>query len=363
MASTDSENLPQDLTHPQNPCIPSTDATHTHAPLFPSRRELHQRTTSSPRPHTSAHAHQHSHNHEHNHVQGVSSTIRLSLALGITLSVFLAEIIASSLSGSLSLAADAAHMAVDSSGLLIALIATFLAQKPRSDRHTWGWARSEILATALQAGMLFAVCVGVAWEAIPRLLSPTPVNGLVMSVLGITGLIANIIALIILTGGRHDSLNMRGAFLEVLNDALGSFAVIVAAVLSIYVGWWAADAVASLVIAALMGPRALSLLRRCVTILLEHTPQELNLGELRQHFLSIEGVQAIHDMHVSVIATGIVALTAHVSVDEKLSAAERDTILHTLQECTFSHFPLTITHSTIQIEGLTHAEHEKPLHA
>ena len=281
----------------------------------------------------------HSHGHDHSHA--ISSRKRLIGALAVTALVFVGELIAAYISGSLSLAADAGHMAVGSSGLVIALLAAHLSLRPRDNAYTWGWARSEVIAAALQAGMLLAICLIVAYEAVERLWESQSLQPLPMLVMGVVGLLANLISLAILAGGRGANLNMRAAFREVSNDALGSVAVIVAAL-----------------IAALMAPRALHLLQRSTAILMEATPSELNLDELRQHMCCLPGVVNVHDLHVSSVSSGLVVLTAHVQVDGQVTAAERDLIVHDLSECAAHHFPVEIDHATFQLETARHAGHE-----
>ena len=249
-------------------------------------------------------------------------------------------------------------MAVDSSGLVIALLAAHLSLRPRDNAYTWGWARSEVIAAALQAGMLLAICLIVAYEAVERLWENQSLQPLPMLVMGVVGLLANLVSLAILAGGRGANLNMRAAFLEVANDALGSVAVIVAALVALATGWDRADAVASLLIAALMAPRALHLLQRSTAILMEATPSELNLDELRQHMCCLPGVVNVHDLHVSSVSSGLVVLTAHVQVGGQVTAAERDLIVHDLSECAAHHFPVEIDHATFQLETARHAGHE-----
>ena len=296
--------------------------------------------------------------HDHSHAHASASRGRLAWALAITATILVAEFVGALLTGSLALAADAGHMLVDSSGLVIALVAAHLMTRPRDDRHTWGWSRSEVIAAALQAGMLAVICVLIAWEAVRRLLSPAAVDAGPMLVVGVIGLVANVASLLVLNGGKGDSLNMRAAFLEVSIDVFGSLAVIVAAVVTMTTGWDRADAVASLLIAAVMAPRALHLLRRSARILMEETPPGLDLNQMREHMLSIPDVEEVHDLHVSTIATGVVQLSAHVTVDEDTTGQRRRDIVHALQECAACHFPVEIRHSTFQLDTPTHREHE-----
>lgn len=317
--------------------------------------------TASAAPAGGVHAHgEDTGGHEHSHATAPRS--RLAWALAITAVVLVAELIGAAVTGSLSLAADAGHMLVDSSGLVIALVAAHLMTRPRDDRHTWGWARSEVIAAALQAGMLAVICLLIAWEAIQRLLSPATIEAGPMLAVGIIGLVANVASLAVLNGGKGDSLNMRAAFLEVSTDALGSVAVIVAAIVTMTTGWSRADAIASLLIAAIMAPRALHLLRRSARILMEETPAGLDLAQMREHMLAVPDVEDVHDLHVSTIATGVVQLSAHVTVAEDTSGARRRDIVHALQDCAAGHFPVEVSHSTFQLDTPAHREHETLRH-
>ena len=310
-----------------------------------------------------AHSHDHAHSergehggHSHDHSHTGASTKRLGWALAVTGAVVVAELVGAFWSGSLSLAADAGHMVVDASGLVIALIAARLMHRPRDEKHTWGWARSEVLAATLQAGMLLIICAIVAWEGAWRLASPPEVEAGPMLLVGVVGLVANVVSLAILAGGREASLNMRAAFLEVANDALGSLAVIVAAGAEWAFEWTRADAIASLLIAVLMAPRALSLLRRSVAILMEEAPASVDVSELRAHMMGIDGVLGVHDLHVAAVSSHLVTVTAHVTVTHEADGPSRDRIIHELGECACHHFP--IAHSTFQLECPEHASHE-----
>lgn len=301
-----------------------------------------------------------SHGHVHSHA--VTSRKLLSIALTITGIVLIAELIGAYVTGSLSLAADAGHMAVDSSSLVIALIAASLMTRPADDRRSWGWARSEIIAAAVQAGMLIIISGIVAWEAVGRLLYPEDIDAVSMGIVGVVGLVANIASILVLSSHRGASLNMKAAFLEVLNDALGSVAVIVSAVVAYLTQWSGADAVASLVIAGMMVPRAVVLLRRSVSVLMENAPEEIDVDEVREHIVNFPGVRELHDLHISTIATGLVTLSAHVVVEPTLTCNERDTLVHTVQECLASHFSIPIGHATIQVDSPTHYSHEQLTH-
>ncbi|HKR48234.1 MAG TPA: cation diffusion facilitator family transporter, partial [Pseudonocardiaceae bacterium] len=227
------------------------------------------------------------HGHGHGHGAGPSDRRRLGWALVIISVVLLAEVVGTALTGSLALLADAGHLATDVLGLAVALIATVLAQRPPSHYRTYGLGRAEILAAALNALVLLAVAGVVAVEAVTRLAAPPAIPGVPLLVLGALGLVGNLAALAVLArggpqthGSTQRSLNLRGAMLEVMGDALGSVAVLGAAVVVLATGWRQADPVASLVIAVLIVPRALGLLREAAHVLLEGTPRGVDAAEV-----------------------------------------------------------------------------------
>ena len=300
----------------------------------------------------------HSLGHSHNHGAGASRG-RLLVALCLSATVLVAEIVTALLTGSLALLADAGHMLTDVVGLVIALTAAHLSVRPATDRSTWGMRRAEVIGAALQAGMLAVVGVFVAFKAVHNLVAPPQVEASGMLVMGVIGLTANVVALLVLSGGHGDSLNMRAAFLEVLNDALGSVGVIIAAAVVARTGWTRADAVASLVIAVLILPRAVVLLRSALAVLMDFTPEELDLAQVRTHMLGVDHVEEVHDLHAWTVASGMPVLTAHVVVrDECLRDGHTEEILDRLQNCVAEHFPVRIQHATLQLEPVSHLEHE-----
>lgn len=308
---------------------------------------------------TTVHPHTHSHGHSHTHSHARASRNRLAAALAITGIVLIAELVGGALSNSLSLYADAGHMAVDGAGLFIALIATHLMAAKRTSRRTWGWARAEVLAAILQAGMLIVICLTILWEAIDRFRHPSSIEGPLMAAIGAIGLVANLISLAILRDGQAESLNLKAAVLEVATDAFSSVAVIAAALVYLWTGWPYADAIVSILIAVLIVPRAFTLLRQSLQILLEQTPVGLNLDDIEQRLLQYPQVVAVHDIHASTINTGLVTLTAHVVVEDSALAREPYMrLVHELQRCLREDFPVSINHSTLQIDSEQHSEHE-----
>ncbi|USR78921.1 cation diffusion facilitator family transporter [Arcanobacterium pinnipediorum] len=304
-------------------------------------------------------------NHVHSHEQGKhgqQSSTRLVVALSVTLVVLIVEIIGGIISGSVGLLADAGHMFIDSSGLIVALIASRIMLRPRNDIYTWGWGRIEIIAAGVQAGMLFLICLWVAYHAIGRLFSPVSLEFTPMIIAASVGLLANLISLSVLFGGRASSLNMKAAFLEVLNDALGSVAVIVAALGYYFFDWQRADGIAALLVAGLMAPRAILLLRSAVRILLEASPHDVDVADIRKHFATLPYVANVHDVHVSTIRTGVLSLTAHIAIVPQTTDDQRGQLLHRLEACAQQHFQVPILHSTFQLEQEIHGSHENSQH-
>ena len=286
----------------------------------------------------------------------------LAGALGITVAVFVLQVIGALWTGSLALLFDSVHVLTDAAGLAMALGAATLSVRPATPQRSWGFRRAEVIAALLQAAFLLAVGAYVLVEGVRRLISPQDVAAPEMIVFGAIGLAGNLAALGLLARHRSVNFNFRAAFLEVLNDALGSVAVIVAAVIITVTGWMRADAVVALLIGALIIPRTLRLLRETVDVLLESTPAGIDLEAVRAHILRLPQVQDVHDLHITQIATGLPVLTAHIVVDD---ACYRDgsahAVLDQLQECVGQHFEVGIDHCTFQIEPQDHVPHEAEL--
>ncbi|HEU5000411.1 MAG TPA: cation diffusion facilitator family transporter [Lapillicoccus sp.] len=286
---------------------------------------------------------------------------RLAVVLAITSVVLVAEVIGAILSGSLALIADAGHMLSDVAGLSLAWFAATLARRPASDQRTWGYRRAEVLAAAGQAAVLLAVGGFVLVEGVRRLFEPPDVASSLMVVFGVIGLVGNAVSIAVLARARSSNLNMRAAFLEVVNDALGSVAVIVAAVVIALTGWLQADAVASILIGSLILPRTVRLLRESIDVLMESTPKHIDLSAVRARLLATPHVHDVHELHVSQVATGLPVLTAHVVVDETcFDDGDLPRMLDQIQGRLARDFSLQ--HSTIQFEAAGHAAHEHPEH-
>ncbi len=302
----------------------------------------------------------------HNHGPAASETgypgdfrKKLWIAFSITATIVVAQAIGSFITGSLALLTDTAHAITDAFGLLVALIAGTLMLKPANSKRTWGFRRIEVIAALGQSALLLVVGTYAAIEGIRRLFEPPEVPASELLIFGIIGLVANIIAITILASSRGSNFNMRAAFLEVLNDALGSLGVIIAAIVIATTGFTQADAIAGLFIVSLIVPRALTLMRETIGVLMEFTPKGLDLDKVRSHILELDHVQDVHDLHASTVATGLPTLTAHVVVaDECFTDGHAAQMLQEIKDCVAGHFEVSVHHSTFQIETEHIAEHE-----
>ncbi len=300
--------------------------------------------------------HDHSHDHSHAHVPAGSMMpgdfrAKLWIAFSLTATIVIAQAAGSLITGSLALLTDTVHAIVDASGLLVALIAATLMRKPADSRRTWGFRRVEVIAALGQAALLIVVGTYAAVEGIRRLFEPPEIRGNELLIFGIIGLVANFVAILVLSSSRSANFNMRAAFLEVLNDALGSLGVIVAAIIISITGFQQADAIAGLFIAALIVPRAIRLLRETLAVLMEFSPKGLDLDAVRAHILALDHVVAVHDLHATTVATGLPTLTAHIVVnDECFTDGHATQILSDIKQCVAEHFDVAIHHSTFQIE-------------
>lgn len=300
----------------------------------------------------------------HDHAQHTDNRRKLWLVLGIVAVVLVAEVIGGILTGSLALLADAGHMFSDLTGLVLALVALGVAARPATQRHTYGYRRVEVLAALFNGLILLAVAVSIAITGVSRLLDPSRVEvlGMPMLVVAVVGLLANVVSAIILRSSAKTSINMRGAYFEVLGDLFGSIGVIVAAVIILATGFVQADAIASLVIAAGILPRAWILLRDVWRVLNQSTPPDTDVDLIRRHIREAPGVIDVHDVHVWSITTGQHVFTAHVVVEAAVFAEQRTgEMLDTLSECLAGHFD--VEHSTFQLEPAKHAGHEHPQHS
>ncbi len=292
-------------------------------------------------------------------LRGQANHRLLAISLSLTSVVMIVQIIGAVLTGSLALLADAAHMFADASALVIALIASVVAARPANERNTYGYQRAEVFGALINAILLIALCGWIAIEAVRRLLHPSDleVAGGLMIAVAVVGLIANALSMWLLSAAQRTSINVRGAYLEVLGDLIGSGVVIVAAIVIVTTGWMPADALASLFIAVMIVPRAISLLREVFAVLGERAPDGTDVGRIREHILSKEGVADVHDIHVWQLTRGAPVFTAHVVVAPAVLADGRSAVLlSSLQSCLSEHFD--VEHSTFQFEPAGHREHD-----
>jgi len=302
--------------------------------------------------------------HSHGHGSGTAAAAhrgRLAVVLGITSAVFVIQLVGGILAGSLALIADAAHMLTDATGVGIALLATTLALMPPTPQRTFGLQRAEILAALANGVLITVLAVWVLWEATQRWDDPPEVATGLMIGVACAGALGNLVSLLLLRQGARESLNVRGAYLEVLGDLVGSVAVIAAGIIIATTGWVRADVVASFVIGLLILPRAWSLLREVVDVLLEATPSHVDMADVREHMMGVAGVVDVHDLHAWTISSGVPVLSAHVTVDAACIAAGRHgEVLDRLQDILAADFE--IEHCTFQIEPMGHRDHEHDHH-
>jgi cobalt-zinc-cadmium efflux system protein len=297
--------------------------------------------------------------HDHgSHAEGrAADRRRLRLVLTVTVVVMVVEVVGAFVTGSLALLADAGHMATDAAAVVLALGASYVASLRGGPRSTFGLHRAEILAAMVNALVLLVICGYLAYAGISRLSDPTPVDAGPMVAFAAVGLLANAVSLAILNRSDTGALNLRGAANEVLADLVGSVLAVGAGVVILVWGWERADPLASLVIAVLILPRSLILLKESAAVLLEIAPAGMDLRDVRRHLLEMPGVVDVHDLHAWTITSGMPSLSAHVTVtQEALDAHGVGGILDRLADCTSAHFD--VRHSTFQVEPVTHRAHE-----
>lgn len=253
----------------------------------------------------------HSHEHAHAHAANVR---RLAWTLGLVVVYMIAEIVGGILSNSLALLADAGHMFSDAASLALAIFAMWIARRPADATRTWGYHRAEILAALANAVTLVVVSLYIFYEAFQRFQSPAEVQGPLMMSVAVGGLVVNLIGLWLLHEGKSDNLNVRGAWLHVMGDMLGSVGAILAGILIWAFGWEWADPVASVIIALLVLWSSWNLLKATLAVLMEAAPAHINVDEVRRAIGEIPGVSGVHDLHVWTITSGLIALSAHVDV-------------------------------------------------
>ncbi|MBK0024731.1 cation transporter [Stenotrophomonas sp. S48] len=285
--------------------------------------------------------------HDHDHLP---SEIRhekpLWWALGLTTTFLLVEVVGAFWTNSLALLSDAAHMATDTLALMIALVAVRLSRRPPDARRTYGYARLEALGAMINGAMLFVVAAYILWEAIERFRQPQEIASTGMLVIAAIGLVINLISMRLLQAGSGESLNVKGAYLEVWADMLGSVAVIVGALLIRWTGWKPIDPILAVLIGLWVLPRTWVLMREAINVLLEGVPKGTDVARVRERLGDHEAVLDVHDLHIWALASSTPALTAHVVMRE---GSDADALRRTLS--TRLHEEFGIDHVTLQIEA------------
>jgi cobalt-zinc-cadmium efflux system protein len=275
-------------------------------------------------------------------------------ALALTVTYMVAEVVGGLLTGSLALLADAAHMLTDAGGLLLALLAIRFARSPATPQKTYGYLRAEILAALCNAIVLLLLTVYILSEAYKRFLAPPEVIGGPMLIVAVIGLAVNFISMRLLAAGSSESINVKGAYFEVLADMLGSLGVIIAALTIMLTGWQLADPIIGAAIGLFIVPRTWILLKQITHILLEGTPPEIDVSLLTAEIKAIPEVVDVHDLHVWTITSGLDAMSAHVDVVRMDHAAA---VLSQIRKLMAEKFK--IGHITVQIED-EHLRKEEP---
>jgi cobalt-zinc-cadmium efflux system protein len=286
----------------------------------------------------------------HRPTAAAQSQGRLFVVLLLTTAYMLVEVVGGLLTGSLALLADAGHMLTDVVGVAMALVAIRFAQRPATPGRTYGFYRMEILAAVANGVLLFGVAAYILYEAWQRFLEPPEIRSLPMLVVATGGLVVNLVSAKLLHAGAGESLNVQGAFLEVISDLLGSLGVIVAAVVIHFTGWWQADPIVSVVIGLFILPRTWRLMKGGLDVLLEATPAHIDVQQVQAAMAAVPGVTSVHDLHVWTITSGFVAMSGHVEARGRPSGD----VLHDLQDLLRERFE--IEHTTLQVESDDHVD-------
>lgn len=277
---------------------------------------------------------------------------RMKVALALTATYMIAEIVGGLLTGSLALLADAAHMATDVGGLAFALYAIWIGRRPPDAKKTYGYFRAEILAALANGVVLFGVAFYILYEAYQRFREPVRVASGAMLAVAAIGLAVNLIGMYLLKAGAGESLNVKGAYLEVMSDLLGSLGVLAAGIVIWLTGWYWVDPAFSVLIGLFILPRTWKLLRKAVDILLEGTPAHVDLSAVENALLELPGVEGVHDVHAWTVTSGKDLLTGHVTV---AAGADRDEVLRQIRPLLRERFGFD--HVTLEVEaGSVHPE-------
>ena len=280
---------------------------------------------------------------------------RLMGALALTTIFMAVEVVGGLWTGSLALLADAAHMLTDAGGLALALLAIRFSERPATPQKTYGYVRSEVLAALANAVVLLVLTLYILYEAYQRFLNPPEILSGPMLIVAVVGLAVNLVSMKLLSAGSSESLNVKGAYFEVLADMLGSLGVLVAAAIVMFTGWKLADPIVGAGIGLFIVPRTWILLKQAIHILMEGTPPEIDISLLEDKLKEIPGITAVHDLHVWTITSGVDAMSCHLVVTNMADAPKTLVAAKSAMETTFD-----ITHTTIQIEDqdLRKAERE-----
>jgi len=305
---------------------------------------------------SSSHNHDHCHGHDHQHEQEATHAHhhanarkmdrrRLLAVILISGSFMIVEAVAGFWTGSLALIADSGHMLGDVAALALAFFAIWLSSRPAGPSRTYGYHRSEILAALANSVLLVLISIFVLFEAVQRFAHPPEVHSTQMLVVAVIGLCINLVSMHLLFDGQANSLNTKAAYLEVVSDMLASIGVILAAAIMMTTGWYIADPIISSVLALFILMRTWGLLKESIDILMESAPGHVDLEELSQSILGVDGVLAVHEMHVWTITSGIVSMSGHVTINK---GADPEQLLDNLKHILEHHFG--IAHTTIQLE-------------
>ncbi len=300
-------------------------------------------------------AHDHGHEareHERGHERNLSRTPRegrrdLLIALAITILMMVAEVVGGLLSNSLALLSDAGHMLTDNLALLLSFFAMKFATMPATERKTFGFYRLEILAALLNGIVLVLLSFYIMYQAYLRMLHPQPVQGSLMLVIAVIGLAANVVGALFLFKHSHTNLNIRGAYLHIIGDALSSIGVVIGGLVILYTGWYLIDPILSIFISLVIIYGSWSLVKESVNILLESVPTHINIDTIAEEIAKIKGVREAYHIHVWTITSGVYAMSAHVLIDDRLVSGSRE-IIDEIRNLLSGKF--NVLHSTIQLE-------------
>lgn len=292
--------------------------------------------------HSHGHAH-HGHGH-HGHSHHEVGRRRLKFVLAITAIFMVVEFVGGWLSKSLALMADAAHMLTDVGALALSLFVLWFSRRPATDAKTYGYLRLEILAALLNGSVLIVISLAIFWQAWQRLRSPVPIEGGLMLAVAAAGLLVNLVAAFLLHGSAQENLNVRGAYIHVLGDLLGSVGAMGAAIVIMLTGWSPADALISALVGLLILGSSWNLVRESVDVLLEAVPRHIDLADVRNAICQINGVDEVHDLHVWTLTSGLIAMSGHAVVRHP---QDNQAVLRDIHERMRE---LGISHITVQLE-------------